>query len=87
MPICSAQELKHVVIVDDDIIFFDPNESIRNSTRVKGDEDIYIYPNVRGIILIRALIMHRTKVGIDATMDMSKSEFERVKKPKVIYVI
>ncbi|CAG0975104.1 partial 2,5-furandicarboxylate decarboxylase 1, partial [Methanosarcinales archaeon] len=48
----AHRSLKHVVIVDDDINIFDPNDiEFAIATRVKGDEDIYIYPNVRGSTL------------------------------------
>jgi len=82
----AHKSLKHVVIVDEDINIFDPNDiEFAIATRVKGDEDIYIYPKVRGSTLDpRSENGIGTKVGIDATMDMSKKwKFERVKKPKV----
>jgi UbiD family decarboxylase len=73
-----------VVIVDDDIDIFNPNDiEFAIATRVKGDEDIYIYPNVRGSTLDpRSENGIGTKVGIDATMDLGKRwKFERAKKP------
>ncbi|VVB84751.1 3-octaprenyl-4-hydroxybenzoate carboxy-lyase [uncultured archaeon] len=79
------KSLKHVVVVDDDINIFDPNDiEFAIATRVKGDEDIYVYPNVRGSTLDpRSVDGIGTKVGIDATMDLSKKwKFERVKRPK-----
>jgi UbiD family decarboxylase len=82
----AHKSLKHVVIVDDDINIFDPTDiEFAIATRVKGDEDIYIYPNVRGSTLDpRSEDGIGTKVGIDATMDLSKRwKFERAKKPKV----
>jgi UbiD family decarboxylase len=82
----AHKSLKHVVIVDDDINIFDPNDiEFAIATRVKGDEDIYIYPNVRGSTLDpRSENGIGTKVGIDATMDLSKRwKFERAKMPKV----
>ncbi len=82
----AHKSLKHVVIVDDDINIFDPNDiEFAIATRVKGDEDIYIYPNVRGSTLDpRSENGIGTKVGIDATMDLSKRwKFERAKRPKV----
>jgi len=81
----AHKSLKHVVIVDDDIDIFNPNDiEFAIATRVKGDEDIYIYPNVRGSTLDpRSENGIGTKVGIDATMDMSKRwKFERAKKPE-----
>jgi UbiD family decarboxylase len=82
----AHKSLKHVVIVDDDINIFDPSDiEFAIATRVKGDEDIYIYPNVRGSTLDpRSENGIGTKVGIDATMDLSRRwKFERVKRPKV----
>ncbi len=78
----AHRSLKHVVIVDDDINIFDPNDiEFAIATRVKGDEDIYIYPNVRGSTLDpRSDNGIGTKVGIDATMDLRRKwKFERVK--------
>jgi UbiD family decarboxylase len=82
----AHKSLKHVVIVDDDIDIFNPNDiEFAIATRVKGDEDIYIYPNVRGSTLDpRSENGIGTKVGIDATMDLSKRwKFERAKKPEI----
>ncbi len=80
------RSLKHVVIVDEDINIFDPNDiEFAIATRVKGDEDIYIYPDVRGSTLDpRSEKGIGTKVGIDATMDLSKRwKFERAKRPRI----
>ncbi|NJD52172.1 MAG: UbiD family decarboxylase [Candidatus Methanoperedens sp.] len=82
----AHKSLKHVVIVDDDINIFDPNDiEFAIATRVKGDEDIYIYPDVRGSTLDpRSENGIGTKVGIDATMDLSKKwKFERAKRPRI----
>lgn len=82
----AHRSLKHVVIVDDDINIFDPNDiEFAIATRVKADEDIYIYPNVRGSTLDpRSENGIGTKVGIDATMDLSRRwKFERAKKPEI----
>ncbi len=82
----AHRSLKHVIIVDEDINIFDPNDiEFAIATRVKGDEDIYIYPNVRGSTLDpRSENGIGTKVGIDATMDLSKKwKFERAKRPQV----
>ncbi len=82
----AHKSLKHVIIVDDDINIFDPNDiEFAIATRVKGDEDIYIYPDVRGSTLDpRSENGIGTKVGIDATMDLSKKwKFERAKKPEI----
>jgi UbiD family decarboxylase len=82
----AHKSLKHVVVVDEDINIFDPNDiEFAIATRVKGDEDIYIYPNVRGSTLDpRSENGIGTKVGFDATMDLSKKwKFERVPRPRV----
>lgn len=78
--------LKHVVIVDEDINIFDPNDvEFAISTRVKGDMDILIVPNVRGSSLDPrgAPDGTTTKVGIDATKVLiEKENFERAIIPK-----
>jgi len=82
----AHKSLKHVIIVDEDINIFDPNDiEFAIATRVKGDEDIYVYPNVRGSTLDpRSENGIGTKVGIDATMELSKKwKFERAKRPKL----
>jgi UbiD family decarboxylase len=82
----AHKSLKHVIVVDDDINIFDPNDvEFAIATRMKGDEDIYIYPNVRGSTLDpRSDNGIGTKVGIDATMDLSKRwKFQRVPRPKL----
>ncbi|MFZ2410696.1 MAG: UbiD family decarboxylase, partial [Candidatus Methanoperedens sp.] len=82
----AHKSLKHVTIVDEDINIFDPNDiEFAIATRVKGDEDIYIYPNVRGSTLDpRSENGIGTKVGIDATMELDRKwKFERAKIPKL----
>jgi UbiD family decarboxylase len=82
----AHKSLKHVTVVDEDINIFDPNDiEFAIATRVKGDEDIFIYPNVRGSTLDpRSDNGIGTKVGIDATMDLSKKwKFQRVPKPRI----
>lgn len=73
--------LKHVVVVDEDINIFDPNDvEFAIATRVKGDMDILIIPNVRGSSLDPrgAPDGTTTKVGIDATKVLVEMEnFER----------
>jgi len=73
--------LKHVVIVDDDINIFDPNDvEFAIATRVKGDKDILIISNVRGSSLDPrgAPDGTTTKVGVDATKVLvEKEKFER----------
>ncbi len=73
--------LKHVVVVDEDINIFDPNDvEFAVATRVKGDIDIMVIPNVRGSSLDPrgAPDGTTTKVGIDATKVLvEKENFER----------
>ncbi|AKB17035.1 MULTISPECIES: UbiD family decarboxylase [unclassified Methanosarcina] len=78
--------LKHVVVVDEDINIFDPDDvEFAIATRVKGDMDIMIIPNVRGSSLDPrgAPDGTTTKVGIDATKVLiEKENFERAVIPE-----
>jgi UbiD family decarboxylase len=78
--------LKHVVVVDEDINIFDPNDvEFAIATRVKGDMDILVIPNVRGSSLDPrgAPDGTTTKVGIDATKVLiEKENFERATIPE-----
>jgi UbiD family decarboxylase len=78
--------LKHVVVVDDDINIFDPNDvEFAIATRVKGDMDILVISNVRGSSLDPrgAPDGTTTKVGIDATKVLvEKENFERAVIPE-----
>src|SRR5246500_2655663 len=71
----SVMDLKHVVVVDDDIDVFDPTEvEWAIATRVQGDRDIMIVGNARAKPLDPSLPQGfgvaptGTKVGIDATI-------------------
>jgi len=79
--------LKHVVVVDDDINIFDPNDvEFAIATRVKGDKDILIITNVRGSSLDPrgAPDGTTTKVGVDATKVLvEKENFERAIIPEI----
>ena len=78
--------LKHVVVVDEDINIFDLNDvEFAIATRVKGDLDILVIPNVRGSSLDPrgAPDGTTTKVGIDATKVLvEKENFERAVIPE-----
>ena len=78
--------LKHVVVVDEDINIFDPNDvEFAVATRVKGDMDILVISNVRGSSLDPrgAPDGTTTKVGIDATKILvEKENFERAVIPE-----
>jgi 2,5-furandicarboxylate decarboxylase 1 len=72
----SVMDLKHVVVVDDDIDVFDPAEvEWAIATRVQGDRDVMIVSNARAKPLDPSLspttpgvVPTGAKVGIDATI-------------------
>jgi UbiD family decarboxylase len=73
--------LKHVVVVDTDIDIYNPMDiEFAIATRVKGDEDIVLYPNVRGSTLDpRSVDGITTKVGVDATARLDRLwKFKRI---------
>ncbi len=72
----AHKSLKHVIVVDEDVDIYSPEElEYAVATRVKGDEDIVMLPNVRGSTLDpRSVDGITTKVGIDATMPLGEEE-------------
>lgn len=84
----SVMDLKHVVIVDDDIDVFDPIDvEWAIATRVQGDRDIVIVSNARGKPLDPSLppmplgvVPTTAKVGIDATIPESvpRERYQRI---------
>ena len=84
----TAMDLKHVVIVDDDIDIFDPTEvEWAIATRVQGDKDIVIVPGARAKPLDPSLpvtppgmVPTGAKVGIDATIPegVPHERYERI---------
>ncbi|PKL67081.1 MAG: UbiD family decarboxylase [Methanobacteriales archaeon HGW-Methanobacteriales-1] len=80
--LAAHPSLKHVVVVDEDIDIFNPEDlEYAMATRVKGDDDILIVPKARGSSLDPAALPDgtTTKVGVDATKHLDKKEkFERV---------
>ena len=83
----SVMDLKHVVVVDDDIDVFDPTEvEWAIATRVQGDKDIMIVNNARAKPLDPSLpqgsgvVPTGAKVGIDATIPegIPKEHYERI---------
>ena len=73
--------VKHVLIVDSDIDIYDPLDlEFAVATRMRGDEDLVIHPNVRGSTLDpRSVEGITTKVGIDATARLDRLwKFQRV---------
>ena len=84
----SVMDLKHVVVVDDDIDVFNPVEvEWAIATRVQGDRDVLIIPGARAKPLDPSLpisppgmVPTGAKVGIDATIGegIPKERFERI---------
>jgi 2,5-furandicarboxylate decarboxylase 1 len=83
----SVMDLKHVVVVDDDIDVFDPTEvEWAIATRVQGDKDVIVVPNARAKPLDPSLpqgygvVPTGAKVGIDATIPegIPREYYERI---------
>jgi 2,5-furandicarboxylate decarboxylase 1 len=83
----SVMDLKHIVVVDDDIDVFNPTEvEWAIATRVQGDKDIMIIPGARAKPLDPSLyitpgqVPTGAKVGVDATIGegIPKERFERI---------
>ena len=83
----SVMDLKHVVVVDDDIDVNNPMDvEWAIATRVQGDKDIMIVPNARAKPLDPSLpqgagvVPTGTKVGIDATIPegIPREHYERI---------
>jgi UbiD family decarboxylase len=73
--------LKHVLVVDSDIDIYDPSDlEFAIATRMRADEDLAIYPNVRGSTLDpRSREGITAKMGIDATSRLDRPwKFVRV---------
>jgi len=76
--------LKHVVVVDPDIDIYDPRDlEFAIATRMRGDEDLIIRPNVRGSTLDPRSVEGMTaKVGVNATARLDRPwKFSRVTPP------
>jgi 2,5-furandicarboxylate decarboxylase 1 len=83
----SVMDLKHVVVVDDDIDVFDPTEvEWAIATRVQGDKDVMVVSNARAKPLDPSLpqgygvVPTGAKVGIDATIPegIPREYYERI---------
>src|SRR6187551_634820 len=83
----SVMDLKHVVVVDDDIDIENPTDvEWAIATRVQGDKDIIIVPGARAKPLDPSLLQGAgvvpigAKVGIDATIPehIPKEHYERI---------
>src|SRR5947209_4359628 len=83
----SVMDLKHVVVVDDDIDVFDPTEvEWAIATRVQGDKDVMVVGNARArppdpsLPQGYGVVPTGAKVGIDATMPegIPREYYERI---------
>jgi 2,5-furandicarboxylate decarboxylase 1 len=84
----SVMDLKHVVVVDEDIDVFDPMDvEWAIATRVQGDRDVFVIPGARAKPLDPSLpvmppgvVPIGAKVGIDATIPegVPHERFERI---------
>jgi 2,5-furandicarboxylate decarboxylase 1 len=84
----TAQDIKHVVVVDDDIDVFDATDvEWAIATRVQGDRDVIVVPGARAKPLDPSLpvtppgvVPTGAKVGIDATIGegIPPERFERI---------
>ncbi|MCJ7444029.1 MAG: UbiD family decarboxylase [Methanotrichaceae archaeon] len=78
--------LKHVLIIDNDIDIYDLRDiEYAIATRMRGDADIVMYPNVQGSTLDPMSVDGMTtKVGIDATASLDRLwKFQRIAKRNV----
>jgi 2,5-furandicarboxylate decarboxylase 1 len=88
MAALTAMDMKHVVVVDDDIDVFDATDvEWAIATRVQGDKDIIIIPGARAKPLDPSLpvtppgvVPTGAKVGIDATIPegVPRERYERI---------
>jgi UbiD family decarboxylase len=77
----THKSAKHVLVVDTDIdIHSPPDLEYAIATRMRADQDLYLYPNVRGSTLDpRSVDGITTKMGVDATARLDKLwKFKRV---------
>jgi 2,5-furandicarboxylate decarboxylase 1 len=84
----TAQDIKHVVVVDDDIDVFDATDvEWAIATRVQGDKDVIVIPGARAKPLDPSLavtppgvVPTGAKVGVDATIGegIPRERFERI---------
>lgn len=81
----SDKDLKHVVVVDDDVDIYDPEDvEWAIATRVQADLDIFIVPGAKGSPLEASHSLRgvTAKMGIDATYPMEHAEsFRRTSIP------
>jgi len=80
----SIKDLKHVVIVDDDIDIFDRDDvELAIATRFQASRDLVIIPDACGSSLDPSHTLKGVtdKMGIDATKPLNNERFERCKIP------
>lgn len=81
----SDKDLKHVVVVDDDVDIFNPEDvEWAIATRSQADVDVFIIPGAKGSPLEASHNVRGTtaKMGIDATVPLSeKHAFRRTSIP------
>ena len=77
-------ELKHVIVVDDDVDPFNERDVLwAMATRVQPDLDIKIIKNARGGALDPSAVQHAVggKMIVDATRPVARPFAERIKIP------
>lgn len=82
----SSKDIKHVVVVDEDIDIFDPSDvEGALASRVQASEDIVLIKGANGTGLDPSHLLQMTsdKVGIDATKPLGdmRQKFEKAKIP------
>ncbi|MFZ3579001.1 UbiD family decarboxylase [Virgibacillus sp. DJP39] len=81
----SDKDLKHVVVVDDDVDIFNPEDvEWAIATRCQADLDVFIVPGAKGSPLESSHNLRgvSAKMGIDATYPLSeKEQFKRTSVP------
>ncbi len=83
----SADDFKHVIVVDDDIDIFNPLEvEWAVATRVQADKDVVVLADMRSkpldpsVTLVTGRMPTTGKMGIDATVspDIPRARFQRI---------
>lgn len=80
----ADKDLKHVVVVDEDVDIFDPEDvEWAIATRVQADKDIFIIGGMAGSPLEASFGISGTsaKMGIDATSPIGDNRFDRIYVP------
>jgi 2,5-furandicarboxylate decarboxylase 1 len=81
----SDKDLKHVVVVNDDVDIFNPEDvEFAIATRVQADQDIFIVPGAKGSPLEASHSLRgvTAKMGIDATYPLAYAhQFRRTSIP------